>query len=84
MAHHKSAINRIRTNARNAVRNQSAKSALKSYIKKVRASEAKEDGEAKFRETASLLDKLAQKGIIHKNKAANQKAKLAAHVKKLK
>lgn len=84
MAHHKSAIKRIRTNARNAERNKTAKTALKTSVKKVRSATAKEDAEVKYRETSSLLDSLAQKGIIHKNKAANQKAKLAAVVNKLK
>jgi small subunit ribosomal protein S20 len=83
MAHHKSAIKRIQTNARNAARNKNAKTNLKTQVKKVRSSKTKTDGEAQYRETASLLDRLAQKGIIHKNKAANQKAKLAAVVNKL-
>jgi len=84
MAHHKSAIKRIRTNARNAERNKDAKTTLKTQVKKVRSSKTKADGESQYRETASLLDRLAQKGIIHKNKAANQKAKLAAVINKLK
>jgi small subunit ribosomal protein S20 len=35
------------------------------------------DGTAKFPKVASMIDKLAKKGIIHKNKAANLKSKLA-------
>jgi len=84
MAHHKSAIKRIRTNARNAARNKSAKATLKTQVKKVRSAKTKEEGESQYRETSSLLDRLAQKGIIHKNKASNQKAKLAAAISKLK
>ncbi|MBN2357531.1 30S ribosomal protein S20 [candidate division KSB1 bacterium] len=83
MAHHKSAIKRIKTNARNTERNKAHKSLLKTQIKKVRAANNREQGEMNYRETTSLLDSLAQKGVIHKNKAANQKAKLAALVNKL-
>ena len=83
MAHHKSTIKRIRTNARDAQRNKQYMSRLKTQIKKVRAVQDKEEGEKLYRETSSYLDKLANKGIIHKNKAANQKSKLAAVVQKL-
>ncbi len=83
MAHHKSAIKRIKTNARHNERNKMYKSMIKSSIKKVRSATTPEEGEALYRQTSSLLDKLAQKGIIHKNKAANQKSKLAAVVKRL-
>jgi len=83
MAHHKSAIERIRTNERDRIRNKSYKSTLKTMIKKVRAAQTKEEGETLYRRTASLLDSLVNKGIIHKNKAANQKSKLSAFVSKL-
>ena len=83
MAHHKSAIKRIKTNARDNARNKAYTSRLKTQIKKVRAAQNKEEGEAQFRKVASLLDKLANKGIIHKNKAANQKSKLSSAVDKM-
>ena len=56
---------------------------LKTHIKKVRSAETKEQGESLFRETTSLLDKMVNKGIIHRNKAANQKSKLATIVNQL-
>ena len=34
----------------------------------------------KFPEVASMIDKLAKRGVIHKNKAANLKSKLAKKV----
>ncbi len=83
MAHHKSAIKRIQTNERDRLRNRHYKTMLKTQVKKVRAAESKEDGEKLLRETTSLLDKLVNKGIIHKNKAANQKSKLSSFVSKL-
>lgn len=83
MAHHKSAVKRIETAERNRVRNRHFSSTLKTWIKKVRSAATKEEGEKLYRETSSILDKLAKKGIIHKNKASNQKSKLSAVVSKL-
>lgn len=83
MAHHKSALKRIQTNIRDAQRNKQYMSRLKTQIKKVRAAENKEQGEKLYRETSSYLDKLVNKGIIHRNKAANQKSKLAAFINKM-
>jgi len=83
MAHHKSAIKRIQTNARDNLKNKAYISALKTQIKKVRAATTKEEAESQFVKAASQLDKLVNKGIIHKNKAANQKSRLTALVNKL-
>ena len=84
MAHHKSAIKRIQTNARDNLKNKAYMSALKTQIKKVRAATTKEDAETQYVSVTSQLDKLVNKGIIHKNKAANQKSRLAILVNKLK
>jgi small subunit ribosomal protein S20 len=83
MAHHKSAIKRIQTNERDNERNRVYKNTLKTQIKKVRAAQTKEEGLSLFLTTESFLDKLARKGIIHQNKAANQKSKLQVLVNKL-
>ncbi|HNR66537.1 MAG TPA: 30S ribosomal protein S20 [bacterium] len=83
MAHHKSALKRIEVSERNRTRNRHYISQLRTEIKKVRSATNKEEAQANYRLTASLLDKLAQKNIIHKNKAANQKAKLAELVNKI-
>ena len=83
MAHHKSAVKRIQTNARDAERTRHYRSMLKTQLKKARSVENKEEGEKVYRETSSVLDKLVNKGIIHQNKAANQKSKLAAFIRKL-
>jgi len=56
---------------------------MRTAIKGVLAAEEKDDAMQKFSTTQSLLDKLAAKGIIHRNKAANQKARLAIFVKNL-
>ncbi len=84
MAHHKSAIKRIQTTARDNIKNKAYISALKTQIKKVRAATSKEEAQSKYVKATSQLDKLVNKGIIHKNKAANQKSRLAVLVNKLK
>jgi len=84
MAQHKSAIKRIRSSARRKVRNTHQESALKTVIKKVRQEKEKVKADAALKEAVSLLDKLAQKRVIHPNKASNQKSKLTRLVNKLK
>ncbi len=84
MAQHKSAVKRIRSTARRAKRNVADKSTMKTLLKKVRSTQAKDAANALLKETVSFLDKLAGKNVIHKNKAANLKSKLTKLVNKLK
>jgi small subunit ribosomal protein S20 len=80
MANHKSALKRIRSNAAKTERNRYQHKTTRTWIKRVRTSEDKSEAETLLRETFSKLDKLVKKNIIHKNKAANVKSKLAKHV----
>ena len=50
---------------------------------KLRATTDKAEAVALFPNVQKMLDKLAKRNIIHKNKAANLKSKLAAHISKL-
>jgi small subunit ribosomal protein S20 len=84
MAQHKSAVKRIRANARRQKRNTQQRSAMKTMIKNVRSAKDKAAAEKILKETVSLLDKLAGKKVIHPNKAANQKSKLTKLVNALK
>jgi small subunit ribosomal protein S20 len=84
MAQHKSAEKRARTATRRAAQNTQWKSRMRSAIKKVRAATEKVKGEAELRKTVKLLDQLAAKGIIHRNKAANQKSALTRFINSLK
>ncbi len=69
---------------KNHERNISAKSAMKTFIKKARiavdtpAVEAAETTEA-LRLAIKAIDKTAQRGIIHKNQAARRKSRLMKH-----
>ena len=83
MPQHKSAEKRVRVGARRAVRNKARLSRLKSLVKSVRLAKAKDEANAAIKSTIKYLDQLAAKGVIHKNKAANQKSKLMKLVSKL-
>ncbi|APF17638.1 30S ribosomal protein S20 [Caldithrix abyssi DSM 13497] len=83
MAHHKSAIKRIRTEQKARSRNRYYKRRVKEAIKSVLSSQNKEEALENFKRTVSLLDKLVNKRIFHRNKAANRKAKLARYINSL-
>ncbi len=83
MANHKSALKRIRANEAKRLRNRYQHKSTRTMIKKLRTVSDQAAGLELFKQVASALDKLAKKNIIHKNKAANQKSKLAKFVNKL-
>lgn len=83
MANHKSAQKRIRANATKRLRNRYQAKTTRTLIKTVRNSTDKKEASELFNKVASLLDKLAKKNVIHKNKAANQKSKLAKAIAKI-
>lgn len=83
MPHHKSTQKRVKTNLKQQKYNMHYKSTMKTAIKKVISSSEKEVAVDEMNRTYSLLDKLAKKKIIHPNKAANQKERLARHVNAL-
>lgn len=56
---------------------------MKTHIKKVLGSENKETAQSALRKAVSVIDKVSAKGIIHKNKAANQKSRLYKYVSTL-
>ena len=83
MANQKSALKRIRQTATKTLRNKYQHKTARTWIKRVRTAEDKAEAETLLRETFSKVDKLVKKNIIHKNKAANLKSKLAKHVASL-
>jgi small subunit ribosomal protein S20 len=76
MAHHKSALKRIRSSETKRLRNKYYLKTTRTFIKKLRKSTDKEEAQELYKKVSSLLDKLAKRNIIHKNNAANKKAKL--------
>jgi small subunit ribosomal protein S20 len=83
MANHKSAIKRIRQTATRRLRNRYQHKTTRTLIKKLRTTTSKAEATALYPEVASKLDRLAKRNIIHKNKASNQKSKLAKFVNSL-
>ena len=83
MANHKSALKRIRSNEAKRLRNRYQHKSTRTLIKKLRLTTDKSVVVELFKQVSSSLDKLAKKNIIHKNKAANQKSKLAKFVNKI-
>ncbi len=83
MANHKSAIKRIRQNKKLRLHNRFYKKTTRSAIKTLRSIEDKQDAVNFLPKVVSMLDKLAKKNTIHKNKAANLKSKLTKHVNAL-
>ena len=83
MPQHKSAEKRVRTSEKKREINRAYKTRLKNVIKSVREKKDKESAEKSLQTATAVIDKLASKGVIHKNKAANQKSKLAKAVNKL-
>jgi len=80
MANHKSALKRIRSNRVKQLRNKYQHKTTRSAVRDLRASTEKKDAEELYPKVVSMLDKLAKKNIIHKNKASNLKSKLAKHI----
>jgi small subunit ribosomal protein S20 len=84
MAQHKSAEKRARQATRKAERNAQWKSRMRTAIKRVRAAKEKDKAVPELQKTVKLLDQLASRGVIHKNKAANNKSALTKYVNGLK
>ena len=80
MANIKPAKKRVLVTEKKTLENKAVKSALKTQIKKFLAAVStgdKEQANALYPETVSAIDSAVTKGILHKNNAANKKAKLA-------
>ncbi|MCJ8210313.1 30S ribosomal protein S20 [Mucilaginibacter sp. RS28] len=80
MANHKSAIKRIRANAAKRLRNRYQAKTTRTAIKKLRAATTKAEATTLLPKVISMLDRLAKKNVIHKNKASNNKSKLTKFV----
>lgn len=86
MANTKQAAKRAKQSLKHRSANVSLRTTLRTAIKKVQKAIAVGDAataEAALRTETSTLDRIARKGIIHKNKAARHKSRLAAKVKAL-
>ena len=76
MANHKATQKDVRQAAKRRERNKYWGKTTRNAIRDLKAADVK-DVAKQFPSVASMIDKLAKRGIIHKNKAANLKSKLA-------
>jgi small subunit ribosomal protein S20 len=76
MANHKSALKRIRSNEAKTLRNKYQHKTTRTAVRKLRASTDATEAAEQLKAVSALLDKLARKNVIHKNKAANIKSSL--------
>lgn len=83
MPQHKSAEKRVRQNAVRREQNRAHRSRMRTMIKKLRATSDPESARALLTDVKAYLDRLATKGIVHPNKAANYKSKLEKRVNSL-
>ncbi|AEA45530.1 30S ribosomal protein S20 [Fluviicola taffensis] len=83
MANHKSAQKRIRSNDVKRLRNKYQHKTTRNAVRKLRSLKDKKEASELLPLVSSMLDKLAKRNIIHKNKAANLKSGLMLSVNKL-
>lgn len=84
MANHKSSLKRVRQTETRNERNRYQHKTTRNAVRDLRATTSKKDAEKLLPEVSSMLDKLAKRNIIHKNKASNLKSSLKRHVNTLK
>ena len=83
MANHKSAIKRIRSNEKKRVTNKYYTKTARNAIRMFRLLTDKKEATEQLPKLTAMIDKLAKKSMIHKNKAANLKAKLTKQANSL-
>ncbi|MEH6591303.1 MAG: 30S ribosomal protein S20 [Halioglobus sp.] len=86
MANSPQAKKRARQTEKRRTHNASLRSLVRTVIKKVNSAVTSGDSEqaqAAYASAVPVIDRMADKGIIHKNKAARHKSRLNAQVKAL-
>ena len=83
MPNHKSAIKRERQSQKRKVHNKYYAKTVRNAVKGLRNTTDKQEAEKKLPEVMAMIDKLAKKNVIHKNKAANLKSSLAHQINKM-
>ncbi len=83
MANHSATKKDVRQSRKRNERNRYYGKTTRNAIRDLRAMDTKTDASKELTSVASMIDKLAKRGTIHKNKAANLKSKLAKKVNAL-
>lgn len=80
----KSAEKRLRQSEKRRKHNKSVRSRIRTETRRLMEAESAEEAEDRLQELYALLDRAAAKDVIHENKAAREKSRLARHVEELK
>ena len=83
MANHKSAIKRIRQTESRRLHNRYYAKTARNAVRRLRAMTNLAEAQEAYIKVSAMLDRLASKKTISKNKAANLKSKLAHHISKI-
>ena len=83
MANHSATKKDVRKSAKRRDRNRYYGKTTRNAIRELKGIKVKQEGGEKLTEVVSMIDRLAKRGIIHKNKAANLKSKLTKKVNAL-
>jgi small subunit ribosomal protein S20 len=83
MANHKATQKDVRQAAKRRERNKYYGKTTRNAIRDLKEIKTNKEASAQLKDVASMIDKLAKKGVIHRNKAANLKSKLTKKVNKL-
>lgn len=83
MANHKSSLKRIRQEEKRRLHNRYYGKTMRNAVRKLRSITDKAEAIALYPSVQKILDKAAKTNLIHKNKAANLKSKLSAHIQGL-
>lgn len=80
MANHKSALKRVRQSETRNELNRYQHKTTRNALRKLRGLTEKAEAVELLPKVTSMLDKLAKRNIIHKNKASNLKSSITRHV----
>lgn len=80
MANHKSSIKRIRQTETKRLNNRYSARTTRNAVKELKNTSDKAAAQEMLPKVTAMLDKLAKKNVIHKNKASNLKSSIALHV----
>tara|TARA_B100000579_G_scaffold204557_1_gene167214 strand:+ start:1044 stop:1295 length:252 start_codon:yes stop_codon:yes gene_type:complete len=78
-----SELKRVRQSRKANAKNRAYKAKVNTAVKKMLNTNKKDEAQNILKESVKLIDKVASKGIIHKNKAANKKSTLYKHLNNL-
>ena len=83
MANHQSALKRIRQNESRRLHNRYFAKTMRNSVRKFRDLSDKKDAEELLPKLYAMIDKMAKKNLIHKNKAGNLKSSITKYANSL-